>query len=364
MKVEPSGDAAASINDEQGYYQAEGAYYGGMPSAGSATATTDQPTGVTPGAGQGGIAGTATPGSSTAAVNTGTSVADIFQAAFGDLPPDLAAQVSQFANTWVTQNPGGNSSQFAVDLQSQPFYKTFFAGNQTLISQGKQPLSPSEYLSYVNQAQQLGHAAGLPAGFMSKGEIDQLIGGGVSMQELSERVNNAYLTVNDIEQNNPGVSAYLAKNYGIGKGGLLAYVMDPSKALPALEKQLAGALVSGAATQAGLQPVSVDEAMKVASAIGGASTEAGGSSLNSIYTGAVGGMKDIAPDVGATQKSLTGVATVSQDQLIGSKFIGDMADVNAVQRAVGSRTQAFRGGGGPSGEGQPGQPGGTGYGTQ
>lgn len=303
----------------------------------------------------------AAPGTSPAAVNNGYSVADLFAAAFADLPPDFATQVTNWANQVHSEQPNATTQMLQSLLVEQPFYKTFFAGNQTLIAQGKQPLDPSAYLNYVQQAEQLARAAGLPAGFMGKGEIDSLIGNSVSMSELTERVNNAYLATQEIENQNPGVTAFLAKNYGIGPGGLLAYVMDPAKALPTLEQQMAAAAVGGAATQAGLQPVSVDEAMKVAEAIGGPSEQAGGASISSVYQQAIQGMKSLAPEIPATEKTRGPgtMPTASQDQLIGAKFIGDLGDVRAVQLAESERTAAFRGGGGIA---NPGQPGSTGAG--
>lgn len=350
------GDFATADRNQQ---MADFAAAAAAPAPGAPTTATDQPSTTT-------VSGPDAGNTSTAAVNTGSSISDVFGSAFADLPPGLQGQVTDFANQWTTQNPGANSSAFEVALTSAPFYTQYFSANQQLLAQGKQPLAPSDYLAYMQQAQQLAQAAGLPAGFMSKAETDTLIGNSVSMSELNERVNNAYLAVNEIEQTNPGVSAYLAQNYGIGQGGLLAYVMDPKKALPALEQQMAGAVVGGAATQAGFQPVSVDEAVKVAQAIGGPGSAAGGSSVSSIYQQAVSGMAKIVPDIDAT-KAAQGpgnVATVSQDQLIGSQFIGDVADTRAVQLAVGQRTAAFRGGGGPVGQGQPGGGTGSGYGSQ
>lgn len=308
----------------------------------------------------------AAPGSSPGAVSTGYSVADVFGSAFADLPPEFATQVANWANQVHGQFPNASTQMLQSQLVTQPFYKEFFAGNQALIAQGKQPLDPSAYLNYMEQAQQLAHAAGLPPGFMGKGEIDSLIGNSVSMAELNDRVNNAYLATSEIEANNPGVTDFLAKNYGIGKGGLLAYVMDPTRALPALEKQMSAAMVGGAATQAGFQPVSVDEATKIAEAIGGPGQAAGGASTSSVYQQAVAGMKDIAPLRDLTKATVSGpsAGTITQEQLLGAKFIGDAADVQAQRLAEGTRTQAFRGGGGPAGMGQPGQPTGSGYGTQ
>lgn len=315
-------------------------------------------------------AGTSTPaagGSSTAAVSTGTSASDLLGVALAGLPPAFASQVSTWASSYMQQNPGATSDAMMVSLQSQPFYQQFFSGNQQLIAAGLEPLAPSAYLGYVQSAEQLAQAAGLPSGFMGKSEIDSLIGNNVSYAELEDRINNAYLATNEIMAANPDVAQALTQNYGITQGGLLAYVMDPSRATPILEQQLASGAVIGAGMQAGFAPVSVNEALKVVQALTGPSASSGAVPISQTYQQAVSGFKEIAPEFPLTEGgrfgSSKGPGTVTQDQLVGAQFIGDNADVRAEQLASGQRASALQGGGGFAGQGGKGQNA-TGFGTQ
>ena len=105
-------------------------------------------------------------------------------------------QVNQLTNwAWGEITTSTDPTQIAIDLQSQPAFLTQFPGfaaaNQQLNASGLPAVSVQQYQQYQTQAMAMAQAAGLPAGFLNSQNIGTLIGGNVSTQELSNRINDA-----------------------------------------------------------------------------------------------------------------------------------------------------------------------------
>ena len=125
-------------------------------------------------------------------------------------------------------------------------YQDRFAGNDKRRKAGYNALSEAEYVSLENSYRQLMRASGLPQGFYDQADdFNQLIGGDVSVSELSNRINNGYLAV---QQANPQVVTEMRRLYGVDDSGLAAYFLDPAKATPILLRQAQAAQIAGQAT--------------------------------------------------------------------------------------------------------------------
>lgn len=129
-------------------------------------------------------------------------------------------------------------------------YKTRFAGNVARIKAGFGALDEGQYLAMESQYRQTMRAAGLPKGFYDDpSDLAGFIGGDVSVAEIGERASKAMELVNSKDPNE--LKAF-RDYYGISKGDLAAYFLDPAKALPILQKQVAAAELGAEATRAGL----------------------------------------------------------------------------------------------------------------
>lgn len=148
------------------------------------------------------------------------------------------------------------AAEFAIKLRNLPAYQDRFAANKVRTANGLRALSEAEYLSLEDQYQNVMRRYGLPQSFYSTGtagrqpELEKFIAGDVSPVELEDRVQTA---VNRVQNANPEVMQALKSFYpGITQANLLAYTLDPQKALPLIQRQVTAAEIGGAAMQAGL----------------------------------------------------------------------------------------------------------------
>lgn len=143
------------------------------------------------------------------------------------------------------EDPAG----FIYALREEPEYKARFAGNEKRKSLGFKELQPSTYLALEKSYKEILSANGLPQGFYdSNDDFQQLIGGDVSVNELNNRLKDAYSVVRDAT---PEVKAKLSAMYGITDGDILAYIIDAEKARPLMapdyKRQAQAALIAESA---------------------------------------------------------------------------------------------------------------------
>lgn len=123
-----------------------------------------------------------------------------------------------------------------------------FAGNDQLVKNGGNALSVAEYLSVENSMRQVMSQAGLPQGFYdSPDDFAKFIGSSVSAAELQGRVTDA---VDLMNRHDSAIQDQLA-SMGLSKGDLLAYYLDPKRALPLLQTKYQTTLIGAAARRAG-----------------------------------------------------------------------------------------------------------------
>jgi hypothetical protein len=147
-------------------------------------------------------------------------------------------------------------SEFGLRLQQTDAYKKRFSANADRIAKGLTALRPAEYIALEDQYQNVMRNYGLPASYYSKDSLgtqagfNQLIANDVDVTELEDRVMTAQ---NRVQNANPEVYKALKAFYpDITNGDILAYTLDPTKALDAIKRKVTAAEIGGAALAQGL----------------------------------------------------------------------------------------------------------------
>lgn len=147
-------------------------------------------------------------------------------------------------------------SEFALRLQQTDAYKKRFSANTDRIAKGLSALSPAEYIAMEDQYQNIMRNYGLPASYYTKGDLgiqegfNKLLANDVSAAELEDRVMTAQSRVINA---NPEIKQALRSFYpDITDGDILAYTLDPTKALTDIKRKVTAAEIGGAALGAGL----------------------------------------------------------------------------------------------------------------
>ncbi len=148
-------------------------------------------------------------------------------------------------------------SEFTIRLRDTDAYKKRFAANQSRIQKGLTALSEAEYIGLEDQYQNIMRNYGLPASYYQRGDMgrqegfEKFIAGDVSAAELEDRIQTAQ---NRVINASPEVAASLRSYYpDITNGDILAYALDPDKAITEIKRKVTAAEIGGAATMAGLQ---------------------------------------------------------------------------------------------------------------
>jgi len=164
----------------------------------------------------------------------------------GGLVPELKTLIDE----------GIAPSEFTLRLRQTESYKKRFAGNAQRIAKGLRALSEAEYVGLEDQYQNIMRQYGLPQTYYSRGEMgrqegfEKFIAGDVSPAELEDRISTAQKRVMNA---NPEVAQALKTFYpGISQSDILAYTLDPSKAIEDIKRKVTAAEIGGAAVRAGL----------------------------------------------------------------------------------------------------------------
>ena len=152
---------------------------------------------------------------------------------------------------------GISPAEFTIKLRETDAYKKRFAANSARINKGLRALSEAEYIGLEDQYQDVMRRYGLPQEYYARGDMgrqegfEKFIGGDVSPVELEDRVQTAQRRVLNAA---PQVKAALTQFYGaeIGNGDILAYVLDPDKAIENIKRKVTAAEIGGGAMRAGL----------------------------------------------------------------------------------------------------------------
>jgi NADPH-dependent ferric siderophore reductase len=152
---------------------------------------------------------------------------------------------------------GLSSSEFTLRLRDTDAYKKRFAANASRIQKGLSALNEAEYIGLEDQYQNIMREYGLPASYYARGEMgrqegfEKFLANDVSAAELEDRVLTAQSRVLN---SNPEVLQAIRDFYGdsVTDGDILAYALNPEKALTDIKRKVTAAEIGGAAMQAGL----------------------------------------------------------------------------------------------------------------
>lgn len=157
---------------------------------------------------------------------------------------------------------GISPSEFTLRLRQTDAYKKRFAANAQRINKGLRALSEAEYIGLEDQYQDIMRRYGLPENYYARGEMgrqegfEKFIAGDVSSSELEDRIMTAQKRVINA---NPEVAQALRTFYpGISQGDILAYTLDPTKAIEDIKRKVTAAEIGGAAVRAGLTTSAAD----------------------------------------------------------------------------------------------------------
>lgn len=149
-----------------------------------------------------------------------------------------ADTISLIAQDTTSTNP------LAVAMQKR------FPANKARLDAGLPPLSPAEYIAVEKSYRQVLSSNGLPTGFYDQtSDFTNFITKDISATELNNRVSLAAKAVANAD---PSYTSALQQMYGLSTGDMIAHVLDPSAALPLLQKQAAAVDVGTAAMRQGM----------------------------------------------------------------------------------------------------------------
>jgi hypothetical protein len=165
--------------------------------------------------------------------------------------------------TKLFQDGIDDSDSLRLALAGTDEYKTRFSANKDRVANGLRALSPAEYVKLEDQYQEVMRNYGLPETYYAKDStgkqagFDQLLAGDVSATELEDRVSIAQNRVNNASKE---IKDTLKTYYGdvIKDGDILAYALDPKKALEDIKRKVTAAEIGGAASMAGLNQIAAD----------------------------------------------------------------------------------------------------------
>lgn len=153
-------------------------------------------------------------------------------------------------------------SEFALRLRQSEQYKQRFAGNTARIAKGLKALDEGTYIALEDKYQSLMRNYGLPASYYAKGDLgrqegfEKLIANDVSAAELEDRI---LIAQDRVIKAAPEISAALKKFYpDITNGDILAYTLDPTKALADIKRKVTAAEIAGTASKYGLTTSDID----------------------------------------------------------------------------------------------------------
>jgi hypothetical protein len=287
--------------------------------------------------------------------DVGLGMADLSE--FG-LDPTMSAQ----AVAWYKQEEtnGVDANQMQQDMYQQSWFKQAFPGIAAQIKNGAATvMSPQDYMTFKNNVQSFTADLGVPPGFITDADIGNMVAQGWNINTVGERLSGAFAAQAQALAQNPDAVKLLDTWYNIKSPGQLAsFMLDPTKATQAVANEMTAAQTGAVAGNAGLNKLDQNTLTSLATH---------GVTLST----ATNAIQNAVAEEGVSEDGVAEEhqAQATQAELVGAQTGGLPSETQqqaqrAVNLAVGGRNAPFRGGGGFAGQGQPGQPTGTGYGAQ
>jgi hypothetical protein len=142
-------------------------------------------------------------------------------------------------------NKGFEARTILLKIQETPEYGQRFAGNVARSKAGMAPLDPDAYLKLEDAYRAVLRSSGMPIGFYDDpSDFSNFIAKDVSATELKSRVDLASTVVNSSD---PFLVGQLKDYYNLTQGEMVAYTLDPERAVPLIERQIKAAEFGAAA---------------------------------------------------------------------------------------------------------------------
>jgi len=245
--------------------------------------------------------------------------------------------LTDFVNNLITTEDIVSGDVILGKIRQTEQYKARFAGNIARRNAGFNVLSEAQYVALENSYRQIMRASGLPSGFYdAPDDFSTLIGGDVSTAELSSRVNDGYLAV---QQANPQVINEMRRLYGVDDSMLAAYFLDPAKATPMLLRQARSSQIAAEATLQAQQEISAMTAEELA--VAGITQEQARAGFQTI----AGAEELFVALPGTTEEA------ISQQEQISGVFGTSAAAQQRIRQRSRERQAAFEAGGRFAGQG-------------
>ena len=222
-----------------------------------------------------------------------------------------------------------DTDALAMSIRETEAYKTRFAGNEARRAKGLGDLSPSTYIALEDSFKKTMRSNGIPDKFYDSPEnFAQLIANDVSVAEFNDRISYARSIVQDAPAS---VKNEMARLYNVNEGQLIAYFIDPEKAVPILKEQERAARIGAAAQENAGMALSNATAEDLAKrGITDAQAAQGFGNIN---------------QMGELTQAFSGEADISQQDIISAQF---GYNTDAEKRLIKRREQRlgeFKGGG-------------------
>jgi len=146
------------------------------------------------------------------------------------------------------------TSEFTIRLRDTDAYKKRFAANAQRIAKGYRALSEADYIAQEDLYQDVMRKFGMPASYYQRGEMgrqdsfEKLMANNIREDELADRLSVGY---DQVINANPEVYQAI-KDFNVTNGDILAYVLDPERAIGEIKRKVAIAEIGAGAAQAGL----------------------------------------------------------------------------------------------------------------
>lgn len=171
---------------------------------------------------------------------------DVFQAIFSVLKQYDLGSLAGTLLSFIKQ--GFSADTINIMLQDTPQYQTRFAANKKRQQLGLPVLSPQEYIQTERAYRQVLNQSGMPAGFYDQNsDFQKMLENDLSPSELKSRVD---LWI-DVAREDTNTLTQLQRLYGMSSTEYAAYLLDPTRATPLLQKQARAINFAGAGSRHG-----------------------------------------------------------------------------------------------------------------
>lgn len=220
----------------------------------------------------------------------------------------------------------------SVLLPQQEAYKRRFAANERRQKKGLRVLSPGEYMAREEASRQARREAGMWPGFFDEPkDFEDMIAEDVSVAEERARIVDGFA---DVANAPLEVRQGFANLYGVsGDAALAMYYMDPTRALPLLERQEMAARAWGAASRTGFGALNREEAEGIAA-------------LGVSEAGFTEGFGQLAASKALFAAEDEGEESITRGEQLGAAFGGNAEAQRVIERRRRRRQAKFEGGGG------------------